>query len=88
MNGVHDMGGMHGFGKVEPEPDEPPFHAEWEGRVLALQRAIRFTRAWNIDMSRDAQERLPADGLPRGVLLSAMGPRDGAQRPRARADRS
>jgi nitrile hydratase subunit beta len=45
---------------------EPPFHAEWEGRVLALQRAIRFTRAWNIDMSRDAKERLPA-----GVYLGA-----------------
>ena len=60
MNGVHDMGGMHGFGKVEVEPNEQPFHAAWEGRVLAMQRAIRFTRAWNIDMSRDAQERLPA----------------------------
>jgi nitrile hydratase len=66
MNGVHDMGGMHGFGKVEPEASEPPFHAPWEGRVLAMQRAIRFTRAWNIDMSRDAQERLPAQ-----VYLSA-----------------
>jgi nitrile hydratase subunit beta len=60
VNGVHDMGGMHGFGKVVPEPDEPPFHAPWEGRVLAMQRAMRYTRAWNIDMSRDAQERLPA----------------------------
>ena len=45
MNGVHDMGGMHGFGKVEPEPNEPPFHAAWEGRVLAMQRAMRLTRA-------------------------------------------
>lgn len=61
MNGVHDMGGMHGFGKVEPEPNEPPFHAGWEGRVLAMQRALRATGAWNIDMSRDAQERLPAE---------------------------
>ena len=60
MNGVHDMGGMHGFGKVEPEPNEPPFHAGWEGRVLAMQRAMAFTGAWNIDMSRAAQERLPA----------------------------
>ena len=59
MNGVHDMGGMHGFGKVEPEPDEPAFHAQWERRVLAMQRAMRFTDAWNIDMSRDALERLP-----------------------------
>ena len=35
MNGVHDMGGMDGFGKVEPEPNEPMFHTEWEARVLA-----------------------------------------------------
>jgi nitrile hydratase len=60
VNGVHDMGGMHGFGKVEPEPNEPPFHAPWEGRVLAMQRALMFTGAWNIDMMRAAQERLPA----------------------------
>jgi nitrile hydratase len=66
VNGVHDMGGMHGFGRVEPEPNEPAFHASWEGRVLAVQRAMRFTCAWNIDMSRDAQERLPAH-----VYLSA-----------------
>jgi nitrile hydratase len=57
MNGVHDMGGMHGFGKVEPDADEHPFHASWEARVLAMQRAIRAARAWNIDMSRDAIER-------------------------------
>ena len=60
MNGVHDMGGMHGFGPVEPEPNEPPFHEAWEGRVLAMQRAMRYTRTFNIDMSRAAQERLPA----------------------------
>ena len=59
MNGVHDMGGMHGFGKVEPDADERPFHASWEARVLAMQRAIRSARAWNIDMSRDAIERQP-----------------------------
>src|SRR3979490_745431 len=59
MDGVHDMGGMDGFGKVEPEPDEPAFHAAWEGRVLALQRALSYAGAWNIDMSRYAQERLP-----------------------------
>src|SRR3989449_11606611 len=46
MNGVHDMGGMQGFGKVEPEKDEPPFHAGWEGRVLAMQRAMTFTGEW------------------------------------------
>lgn len=60
MNGVHDMGGMQGFGPVTVELDEPAFHEPWEGRVLALSRAILYSRAWNLDMFRDSQERLPA----------------------------
>jgi len=60
MNGVHDMGGMHGFGTVEPEQDEPAFHVDWEGRVLALSRVVLYSRAWNIDVFRHSQERLPA----------------------------
>jgi nitrile hydratase beta subunit len=59
MDGVHDMGGMHGFGKVEPEPNEPVFHAAWEGRCIALNRAMGYTGVWNIDMSRAAIEELP-----------------------------
>lgn len=59
MNGIHDMGGMDGFGKVEAEPNEPPFHARWEGRVLAMQRAMGYAGAWHIDHSRFAQEILP-----------------------------
>ena len=59
MDGVHDMGGMDGFGKIEPEPNEPAFHAPWEGRVLAMQRAMGYAGAWPIDASRFAQERLP-----------------------------
>jgi nitrile hydratase subunit beta len=58
---VHDMGGMDGFGKVEPEADEPPFHHQWEGRVLAMARAMGYAGAWNIDMSRAAQEMLRPD---------------------------
>jgi nitrile hydratase subunit beta len=53
------MGGMHGFGKVEPEPNEPVFHADWEGRCIALNRAMGYTDVWNIDMSRAAIEELP-----------------------------
>jgi len=56
MDGVHDMGGMDGFGKVEPEPNEPVFHHSWEGRVLAMSRAIGVFRAWTIDTSRYAIE--------------------------------
>jgi nitrile hydratase beta subunit len=39
MNGVHDMGGMHGFGPVVPEQNEPVWHAPWEARMYALARA-------------------------------------------------
>jgi len=61
VNGIHDMGGMHGFGPVEPERNEPVFHSDWEARVLALNRALGYARAWNIDMSRAAIEELPPD---------------------------
>jgi len=59
VNGVHDMGGMQCFGKVEPEPNEPPFHSDWEGRCLALNRAMSYARVWNIDRSRAAIEEMP-----------------------------
>jgi nitrile hydratase subunit beta len=61
MNGVHDMGGMDGFGKVEPEANEPVFHAEWEARVMAMNRAMGAAGIWNIDMSRSSLESLPPD---------------------------
>jgi len=57
-NSVHDMGGMHGFGPVEAEPNEPLFHAAWEARVRALQRAMGATGVWTIDGFRAAQELL------------------------------
>ena len=59
MNGVHDMGGMHNMGPVLIEKDEPVFHAEWEARVYAMQRATSFHGKWNTDMSRFARERMP-----------------------------
>ncbi|HLX13785.1 MAG TPA: nitrile hydratase subunit beta [Bradyrhizobium sp.] len=61
MNGVHDMGGMDGFGKVEPEANEPVFHEEWEGRVLAMVRAMEAAGAFNIDIRRYYCEILPPD---------------------------
>ena len=61
MDGVHDMGGMHGFGKVTPEPNEPVFHSEWQGRCLALNRAMAFTGLWTIDQARACIEELPPD---------------------------
>jgi nitrile hydratase subunit beta len=59
MDSIHDMGGMHGFGKIEPEENEPVFHADWEARCLALDRAVRATGAWTIDEGRAGIEALP-----------------------------
>jgi len=60
MNGVHDMGGMHGMGPIPYEEDEPVFHERWEARVYALTRALRSGGgAWNLDAGRHELERLP-----------------------------
>jgi len=64
MNGVHDMGGMDGFGPVVREPDEPVFHGAWERRTFALVMAMGASGTWTIDMGRSAREhRSPADYL-------------------------
>jgi nitrile hydratase subunit beta len=60
MNGVHDMGGMHGLGPLAPEPDEPVWHAPWEARVYALSAATGAWRRWNIDAGRQELEQMPA----------------------------
>jgi nitrile hydratase len=66
MNGAHDVGGMHGFGPINPEPEaeEPVFHTEWEKRVFGVRFAAGALGKWNIDMSRYARERqYPAEYL-------------------------
>ena len=66
MNGGHDLGGMHGLGPIDPEPeaDEPVFHHAWEKRVFALTLATGALGRWTIDMGRHARERQhPAEYL-------------------------
>jgi nitrile hydratase len=55
MNGIHDMGGMHGFGAVVVEPNEPVFHTRWESRVFAMAQSLPGN---NIDAGRHSLERL------------------------------
>lgn len=62
MNGIHDMGGMHGFGPVTPEENEPVFHETWEGRVFGLRVHLRERFGdLNIDYRRHQIERLRPD---------------------------
>jgi len=60
MNGIHDLGGMQGFGPVVREKDEPVFHAEWERRTFGLLTATLALQRWNIDEFRHAIERMGA----------------------------
>ena len=64
MNGIHDLGGMHGMGPVNPESDEPVFHAEWERRLFGLMMATFAGGIYNVDEFRHAIERMePAEYL-------------------------
>jgi nitrile hydratase subunit beta len=61
MNGAHDLGGMHGLGPIDPEPEaqEPVFHADWERRVFGLVLGVAAAARGrsNIDLARHARER-------------------------------
>ena len=60
MDGIHDMGGMQGFGRVETdEPESMGFHQLWHGRMFAISRAVRFVLPFGGDHVRAAIERLP-----------------------------
>jgi nitrile hydratase beta subunit len=60
MNGIHDMGGMHGMGAIEHEQHEPAFHMPWEGRVYGLSRLLGGRGGkWSLDASRYGVEVLP-----------------------------
>jgi nitrile hydratase len=59
MNGIHDLGGMQDMGPVRHEPNEPVFHAPWEGRAFAMNLAAGAWRKWNIDAGRHQIELIP-----------------------------
>ncbi len=60
MNGIHDLGGMHGFGPVEREEGEPLFHAEWERRVFGMLTSTAIGIGFSIDEFRSHIENMGA----------------------------
>jgi nitrile hydratase subunit beta len=58
LDGIHDLGGMDGFGPVEVERGEPVFHAEWERRIFGLAAAFRVSGLGNVHQFRHAIERM------------------------------
>ncbi len=59
MNGLHDMGGMQGFGPIQREANEPVFHAPWEGRVITMVMGIAAWGKFGVDQRRYARELIP-----------------------------
>jgi nitrile hydratase len=58
MDGIHDLGGMSGFGPVEIERNEPTFHEPWEARAFALNTLGIRLGAYNVHEYRHAVERI------------------------------
>lgn len=65
MDGIHDLGGRQGFGPVDIDEPEEPFHHPWEGRAWAIVRSCRPAE-WTIDWWRHVRELIdPIDYLSR-----------------------
>ena len=59
MNGMHDLGGMHGLGPINPEKNEPVFHEKWEGRAFGLFASTFVFAGYTVDEFRHAIEVMP-----------------------------
>ena len=61
MDGIHDMGGMQGWGTVAIDPDEPVFREGWHGRAFAMGAMSMGLSGTNLDAFRHGLERLHPD---------------------------
>ena len=61
MDGIHDMGGRHGFGQVEKPTDAPPFAEAWEGKAFVIGALAARIAGTNLHAFRHAIERVPPD---------------------------
>ncbi|HET6473944.1 MAG TPA: nitrile hydratase subunit beta [Pseudomonadales bacterium] len=58
MDGMHDLGGKQGFGRVRHALDAQVFHEPWERRVNALYSLAVRLGIFNMDEYRHAIERM------------------------------
>lgn len=58
MNGMHDLGGRHGFGHVDIDPDQAKFTAEWERRIFGMFILTFAGGHYNVDQFRNAIEQM------------------------------
>ncbi len=58
MDGMHDLGGKQGFGRVRYSAQADVFHAPWERRAHALTALAMQRGIFNMDEYRHAIERM------------------------------
>jgi nitrile hydratase len=64
MDGIHDLGGKEGFGPIPIDPDDNPFHHDWEERMWAIARSGALGGDITIDWFRHSIEcMVPSDYL-------------------------
>jgi len=77
MDGIHDLGGRHGFGGSLAVRDEVSFHADWQRRVFAMVGVLMMAGSFRLDTFRHAIERIdPVTYLAAGYWgrwLTALG---------------
>ena len=66
VGGVHDMGGVPGYGTVQPERGDSVFHDEWESRVFGLVFSVKGA------FSRHTLESLDPEVYLSGYYLRMM----------------
>src|SRR5215468_10204321 len=59
MDGIHDVGGMHGFGQMPELTDAPPFAEPWEGKAFVIGALAARISGTNLHAFRHAIERVP-----------------------------
>jgi nitrile hydratase len=65
MDGIHDLGGKQGYGPIDVDDGEAPFHHAWEAREWGIAQCAR-TPGITIDWWRHCRELIaPGDYLAR-----------------------
>ncbi len=66
MDGIHDLGGLQGFGAIDVDESDEQFHEPWEARVRGIVNAMSRAPDWNLDWFRHCRELIePTDYLQR-----------------------
>ena len=58
MDGIHDLGGLQGFGPVDHSPSEPVFAADWERDAVRVTLAVNIALGGNVARFRHSIERM------------------------------